>query len=370
MSSAVKGAPSSSLDLVRKNHDDIDSKTLRTLSVPIEFKADKAVTRDFDNTVADAQLQAVLNKLNNGQYQDALDLSNVVLGHEPKNATALAARALARYQLGDPDYALADANTSIKDDGKCKMAYVVRSLIQMDQGDYDGSLDTIGAGLKLGDDSELMGIAALDMFSERNIHGAFTLACDAIKLDPSNTFALNVRALAELALYDDSAALEDFDKLARARPNSSVCFLNRARAYMQSERYDLALADLNTSIQNNANSPDAYIMRVLVYGALRDRAGAMKDADKLVNQWGSSAAAHRMRGYALEDTNDFAGASSEYKTAAYLYKKEHDDMGVMEMISNVDRLKDRIGTAYTPAASTTSGAASEDSMPEAQPIRQ
>ncbi len=93
------------------------------------------------------------------------------------------------------------------------------------------------------------------------------------------------------AFRDDlTGALSDYEKALRLKPELAEAFANRGNVYIRMERYDDALAELNTALTLDLKSPErVYYNRAIIYEKLGQTRAAYEDlmmAVKLAPQWG------------------------------------------------------------------------------------
>lgn len=154
--------------------------------------------------------------------------------------------------------------------------------------------------------------------------GNYDLAIDrysqALKENPTNPIAYNVRALAYKAkkdyphaiadfsaalrlksdwyLYynrasaysdqgDEKAAIADLSKALKTVPKSSVglidCLLARAHSYFNENQPDLAMSDLNRAIKSGVKEPDAYVLRGILFKGRHDYVHSLADYEKAIS---------------------------------------------------------------------------------------
>jgi tetratricopeptide (TPR) repeat protein len=97
---------------------------------------------------------------------------------------------------------------------------------------------------------------------------------DAIRLDPRNADAFNMRGLAYQKRGENDRAIADFDEAIRIDPNNSIFFNNRGSAYYEQGDYSRGNADFDEAIRLNPRNADALNNRCW----MRAIAGQLQDA--------------------------------------------------------------------------------------------
>lgn len=99
----------------------------------------------------------------------------------------------------------------------------------------------------------------------------------AIEKAPDRADLYTLRARAQDANNNFSAAIADAGKAIELSPNDAYPYLERARIYVAMEKMDLALADANKAISLAPNDPDGYYARSDIYADMGKDDEARKD---------------------------------------------------------------------------------------------
>ena len=92
---------------------------------------------------------AAFRYLEDGQYQDALDMYQSILKQDPDNVDALRGQAQALLQLGQYDQALAAYNEAIYREPDMGVTLANRGILKDRMGDYQGALADYRKALEL-----------------------------------------------------------------------------------------------------------------------------------------------------------------------------------------------------------------------------
>jgi tetratricopeptide (TPR) repeat protein len=93
-----------------------------------------------ESTPHGQQFAAAFRFLEDGQYQEALNVYQTVLKQDPNNTYALRGKAQALLQLGNYKMALATYDEAIYREPDLGVAYANRGILKDRMGDYEGAL--------------------------------------------------------------------------------------------------------------------------------------------------------------------------------------------------------------------------------------
>lgn len=117
----------------------------------------------------------------------------------------------------------------------------------------------------------------------------------AVKLDPDNLAVRARRGVMRAITGDTFAAIDDFNAVLEAKPESADVLVLRAAAYRRLKSPKLAARDLEQALKLKPDHPDALLERGLLRALAKDRAGARADWVRILQVAPKSAAAQIAR---------------------------------------------------------------------------
>jgi tetratricopeptide (TPR) repeat protein len=141
---------------------------------------------------------------------------------------------------------------------------------------------------------------------------------EAIRLDPEDAQARNVRgnAFDEIGAFD--SALADYDEAIRIDPNNPLFFHDRAVLWHRKGDFDKALIDLDRAIRFNFSDPNLYCSRGLIWYQKGSRARATADFDHALKLNPDFATACINRGMILHRNSEFTPALTDLGRTIYV----------------------------------------------------
>lgn len=171
-----------------------------------------------------------LDKLEEKEYKDAIELFNQAVSNDKSNTTYLLKRGEAKYRSGKGILAIQDFNKVIQLDSENSEAYALRSAIYVDMKDYKGAIEDCKKALEINPKNELayvrMGDAYFSMKPADYIE-AMKAYNYAINLNPNNKTALHNRGVAKKELKDYHGAIDDFNKAIILDAEYGSAYMNR-----------------------------------------------------------------------------------------------------------------------------------------------
>jgi Flp pilus assembly protein TadD len=133
----------------------------------------------------------------------------------------------------------------------------------------------------------------------------------ALRLDPNDAEAHNIRgnAFDEIGAFDN--ALADYDEAIRIDANNPVFFHDRAVLWRRRGNLDQALVDLDRAIRFSFSDPGLYCDRGLVWYEKGSHARAVADFDHAIKLDPKLAVAYISRGLILHSSGKFTAAFAD-----------------------------------------------------------
>lgn len=228
-------------------------------------------------------------KIEERDFPEALNLLNKYLQKHPTNVPAYLRRGLIYQTMGKHSQALIDFGTAIKLDPKCIPAYIYRSGIYMRLNQNERAKQDLLILREIDP-------ARFKAIETQKLDNAFKKV-DALKSQQNKKYPFlttfkEARAAGFAGDYDKSYRL--FDQLIKDMPAhkakfgdkkeanlfAALCYYNRSYWFLTHQRYEYALNDLNTALENYPNYHDALMNRAKLYDIIKNPALAKKDRDR------------------------------------------------------------------------------------------
>jgi tetratricopeptide (TPR) repeat protein len=210
---------------------------------------DRAIA-DFDQAIrldpqlADAYYGRGYAYSSKAEYDRAIVNYDEAIRLDPKDSVSYHSRGSVYRRTGEYDRAIADFDRAIALDPKFAKAFSDRGLTYAGKGDFDRATDDLNRAIAL--NPHASGYANLAAVNEMrgDLLDAIANANEAIRLDPKDAVAFNVRGKAWFDKDQYALALADFDQAIRLDPALSDAQQNRTRAQaalVQSNRQQLGV---------------------------------------------------------------------------------------------------------------------------------
>ena len=174
----------------------------------------------------------------------------------------------------------------------------------------------IGAGGVQGSQlADLYAARARAYRAQANLDHAIADFDEAIRIDPSRPFLLELRGNAWHAKHDYPKAIADYERALQLNPKLIPAYLGRASAHFAKGDLDAALADYQAAIELNPKGAVLYLQRGHVWRRKGELARAVADYSEALRIAPALLGAQVARGIALESGGDRNGARADYQAA-------------------------------------------------------
>jgi tetratricopeptide (TPR) repeat protein len=274
-----------------------------------------------------------VSRINLNQYKDAIQDNSTAIMFDPKNAVAYDYRGYAYFKLGDTktNYkkSIADYDKSVALGGRGYTPfYKYRAEAMQRITDIENFAKTLTA--KYWIDSALLK-------QQLNEDEAAIVYLDhALRIEPLNTWALNLRGTAKFNLGRYEDAIADYSQAIAVNPGYKALYGNRALAKHKLGFYGGAIADYSKALALDPNSTDLYINRSVAEIGLEQYKQAIVDNQKAISLNPRLPIPYNYRGYAYfklgESKANYQAAVADYDKAIQVggpgydpYYKYRDD---------------------------------------------
>jgi len=189
---------------------------------------------------------------------------------DPNNVSAYQQRSREYYRKGEYDKAIKDCTEAIRLDPNDAWAYHNRGMAYSKKGDLQKAK---------ADWDKAKSLASV--YAKKGVYDkAIKAYAKAIRLDPDDALAYQMRGFTYYMKDEFDKSIEDFTQAIRLKPDYVRAYRNRGFTYYKKSDYDKAIEDYTQVIRLNSNDAWAYHNRGMAYFKKGDRLRAKADYDK------------------------------------------------------------------------------------------
>ena len=156
-------------------------------------------------------------------------------------------------------------------------------------------------------------------YNSKDYNEKIKLYSEAIYLKPNYEYAYNNRGHAYIELEKYDLAIQDLNKAISLNPKNDMAYNNRGVAYMDGlKQYNQAIADFNKAISLNQKLDKAYYNRGNSYRYLGQYERSIQDYNKAIELNPKYTSAYNNRGVAYEMLKEYSRALADYTKAIEL----------------------------------------------------
>ncbi len=203
-----------------------------------------------------------------------------------------------------------------------------------------------------------------DFEAQKKYDEAVAAYTQALDLEPNNTTALSLRAVARNRTGDRAGALADLDRCLAIDPAYDGARYQRSLVHATLKNFDAALADLDELIRHDPKNARYHYDRARACRLVGRTAEAMQSAEEMLRLAPDNVNSWALRSMLREKSGDAAGALADIQKALALAK---DEKSVAMYTKDRDRLQPLAAAAAQPATPQSAATPPPTAAPTAAP---
>jgi tetratricopeptide (TPR) repeat protein len=273
-------------------------------------------------------------RVTKGQFDLAIADFDEAIRLQPEQSDSFYNRGLAFYQKGQYGSAIHDFDKAIQLAPKDAAALVGRGAAYRESGQYERAIDDFNEAIKL-EPHHATSFAARGLAYD--LMGQHRRAIEdydqAIRIEP-DPYALNRRGIVNAQMNQHDRAMGDFNEAIRRAPDFADAFYNRCLERSIANELAAALADCNEAVRlSHGVQPD---IRGFVYLKMQRFDLAVADFGTALQNAPSNAFALYGRGLAKRMIGDTAGADADTREAQRIDPMIHNMFGSVRLTASRD----------------------------------
>lgn len=241
----------------------------------------QALQREPGNSDALA-LQAITAVVQN-RKEDALNLANQAVEHNPASPVARLALSYAQQAHFQIEAALASAEEATQLNPQHALAWARLAELQMSAGQSDHALQSAERAVSLNPDlsktQTVLGFAHLLRIDTRQAQSAFTRAITLDQADPMPRLGMGIARIRENKL---EAGRIDIETAASLDPANSLIRSYLGKAYFEEKRYPLATTQFDLAKARDPNDPTPWLYDAIQKQTQNRPVEALRDIQKSI----------------------------------------------------------------------------------------
>jgi len=212
-----------------------------------------------------------LERLNAGEFEEAIAYFDEAVKLEPGNADAILGRGLCWHHIGEQENALSDYDEAIRLQPELAQAFAYRGALRVRRGETAAGMEDYGEAIRLQPETASgYEYRAHAWIRQREFEAAVGDLDEAIRLEPRNSGAHLYRGCALKELERPEEALKSLNEALRLDPENVVALQTRASLQQERGEYDRAEEDLANAGELQTTDPMKTKRRSLIAGLLQE----------------------------------------------------------------------------------------------------
>ncbi len=265
-----------------------------------------------------------------GEYKNSIEYYGKALEADPSKKTIYWNRAIAYYNLGEVEKAIADDDKAIVayqgDSESLSNLYENRGIHKNYNEDYKGAIEDYTSCLALKPDKRsAYWNRSVSYGNAKEFGKALDDNAKAISLYQDDTRSLSTlysnRGNYQRLLDDNNNAIESYNRAIQYKNDYALAYWNRARAYANLKKYPKAIEDLSSAVnfygKDSSNIASVYSTMADFNGRL-NKIGEAKECYATAIEYSPTSYRYSERAAFLVKKGDYRGAVSDYTTSINL----------------------------------------------------